>query len=129
VCEIVLHLTFSAHTMHSVPPIPGDAAGPRGYPALHAGDVVVTAVGRQYMVGRVRPDGRTQDLLTTGRDVSEAIATAHRFVGPDHRVFLFPNPGKNEYRMIPKERELLPATPPREPDQKDTTQSRKPDQK
>jgi hypothetical protein len=68
---------------------------------LREGDIVVTAVAHHFAIGRVQADGTHQDALASERVCSEALSTARVIAGPTHRVFIYWNPGTNDYRLVP----------------------------
>jgi hypothetical protein len=78
---------------------------------FRAGDIIVTAVARQYVIGRVRADGQIQDALKWAADWSDALATAFGIAGPHRRVFVFQDPSSNEYRRCLRETESPAAKP------------------
>lgn len=78
---------------------------------FRAGDIIVTAVARQYVIGRVRADGQIQDALAWAADWSDALATAFGIAGPHRRVFVFQDPSSNEYRRCLRETESPGAKP------------------
>jgi len=71
---------------------------PRGDRNILKGDIVVTAVGVHYVIGRVKADGKTQEFLGAQQRRAEALEQACALAGVNHRVFLYPNPGSSHYR-------------------------------
>ena len=51
-------------------------------------DIVVTPLGRQYAIGRLNPDAKTQSLIETQPDLDKALTRACELAGDDHRVFV-----------------------------------------
>jgi hypothetical protein len=51
-------------------------------------DIVVTPLGRQYAIGRLNPDAKTQSLIETQPDLYKALTRACELAGDDHRVFV-----------------------------------------
>jgi hypothetical protein len=51
-------------------------------------DIVVTPVGRQYAIGRLNRDAKTQSLIETQPDLYKALTRACELAGDDHRVFV-----------------------------------------
>ena len=82
----------SAKGMHVGPP--------RGDRHILQGDIVVTAVGDQYAIGRLKTDGKTQEFLGWQQTRAEALREACAFAGVNHRVFLYPSAGSSHYRRF-----------------------------
>ena len=52
------------------------------------GDIMVTAVGARYAIGRLREDHETQEPLASKRDRDEGLKEACALAGATHRVLL-----------------------------------------
>jgi hypothetical protein len=71
---------------------------PRGDRNILEGDIVVTAVGNHYVIGRLKTDGKTQTFLGWRQHRAEALKQACDFARVNHRVFLYPKAGASDYR-------------------------------
>ena len=71
---------------------------PRGDRNIREGDIIVTAVGDHYAIGRLKADGKTQEFLGSQQRRAEALKQACALAGLNHRVFLYPNAGSSHYR-------------------------------
>ena len=58
------------------------------------GDIVVTAVGNHYAIGRLKANGKTQKFLGWQQNRAEALKQACALAGVNHRVFLYPKAGR-----------------------------------
>ena len=65
------------------------------------GDIVATAIAHHFSIGRVQADCEHQDALASELVCSEALRTARLIAGPTHRVFMYWDPGTNDYRLVP----------------------------
>ena len=74
-----------------------DAAG-RAAP--REGDIIVTAVGGRYAIGRLKADREMQESLGSHANRAEALQQACALAGANHRVFLYPSAGKSGYRRV-----------------------------
>jgi hypothetical protein len=61
-----------------------DAGRPRD------GDIIVTAVGEHYAIGRLKADGEMQEYLQSQEDRGVPLRQACALAGTNHRVFLYP---------------------------------------
>ena len=61
------------------------------------GDIMVTAVGEHYAIGRLKADRDTQEHLGWQLDRTEALKQACALAGAKHRVFLYASAGIPEY--------------------------------
>jgi hypothetical protein len=61
------------------------------------GDIVVTAVGRHYAIGRMTADRATQESLGAQPKLAAAVQQACDLAGVKHRVFLYPSTGTTNY--------------------------------
>jgi hypothetical protein len=68
---------------------------------LLEGDIVVTAVAHHFSIGRVQADGKHQEALASELVCSEALNRARLIAGPTHRVFMYWDPGTDDYRLVP----------------------------
>jgi hypothetical protein len=75
------------------PRLPGD----RG--ALE-GDIMVTAVGKHFAIGRLKADGKTQEFLEDDRSRAGALKRACALAGASHRVFLCARPKDKAYAPV-----------------------------
>ena len=73
---------------------------PRSDRHIREGDIVVTAVAKHYVIGRMTADGNTQDWLGSRPIRAEALVEACALAGTAHRVFLYGNAGTNAYRLF-----------------------------
>jgi hypothetical protein len=74
---------------------------PIGDPNILEGDITVSAVpGGNHIIGRINSDGRTSSHLGTQADVGAALKQACSLVGPDNRVFLYPNANSQTYEPV-----------------------------
>jgi hypothetical protein len=64
------------------------------------GDIIVTAVGEHYAIGRLRADGEMQDYLQSQRNRAIALWQACIQAGAKHRVFLYPTAGSPDYVLV-----------------------------
>ena len=74
-------------------PAPRQARKAGGRAAPREGDIIVTAVGEIYAIGRLKADGDMQEHLGWQRDRTEAVKQACAMAGANHRVFLYPRAG------------------------------------
>ena len=72
-------------------PRPGRTAA--GCAVPREGDIIVTAVGGHYAIGRLKADGDSQDYLQSQKDRAVALKQAYALAGATHRVFLHPSAG------------------------------------
>jgi hypothetical protein len=56
--------------------------------AISEGDLMVTAVGEHFSIGRLKADRETQEFLGSQRDRAAALQQACALAGANHRVFL-----------------------------------------
>jgi len=70
---------------------------PPGDPTMLEGDLLVTAVGKHYALGRLKADRDTQEHLGWQLDRTEAVKQACALAGANHRVFLYANAGTPYY--------------------------------
>jgi hypothetical protein len=75
-------------------------AVPRVNRQVRKGDLVVTAVARHYVVGRVITDYHTQQFLRWHPTRAEAVADAFAHVAAPHRVFIYENAGNSGCRAL-----------------------------
>jgi hypothetical protein len=61
------------------------------------GDILVTAVGEHYAIGRLKADRDTQEHLGWQLDRTEAVKQACGLAGAGHRVFLYASAGTSDY--------------------------------
>jgi len=71
---------------------------PRGDRNILKGDIVVTAVGDHYAIGRLKADGKTQEFLGWQQNRAVALKQACDLARVNHRVFLYPRAGASDYR-------------------------------
>ena len=62
---------------------------PDGDRHMLKGDILVTAVGEHYAIGRLKADRDTQEHLGWQPDRTEALKQACALAGANHRVFLY----------------------------------------
>ena len=62
------------------------------------GDIIVTAVGEHYAIGRLKANGEMQEYLQSQRNRTVALRQACAHAGAKHRVFLYPSAGSSNYR-------------------------------
>jgi hypothetical protein len=74
------------------------AAAGRAVP--REGDIIVTAVGGHYAIGRLKADGDSQDYLQSQEDRAVALKQACALAGATRRVFLYPSAGTPGYLLI-----------------------------
>ncbi len=74
------------------------AKRPRGDRNILKGDIVVTAVGDHYAIGRLKADGKTQKFRGWRQNRAEALKQACDLARVNHRVFLYPKAGASDYR-------------------------------
>jgi hypothetical protein len=72
----------------------GDVERPR------EGDIIVTAVGEHYAIGRFKGDLDTQEYLQSQQNRAVAVKRACALAGAKHRVFLYPSAGKPGYLRV-----------------------------
>jgi len=77
-----------------------DRGQPSGDRPRREGDIIVTAVGGHYAIGRLKADGDMQQYLETLPKLAEALRRASVLAGPAHRVFLYPSAGTPYYRLV-----------------------------
>jgi len=63
------------------------------------GDIAVTAVAGHYVIGQMTADGENQTSVEWQRNLAEALERACALAGATHRVFLYPDPAKSDYRL------------------------------
>jgi hypothetical protein len=71
-----------------------------GRAAPREGDIIVTAVGGHYAIGRLTVDRKTQEPVGSQRDRAAAIKQACALAGATRRVFLYPSAGKPGYLAV-----------------------------
>jgi hypothetical protein len=71
---------------------------PRGRP--REGDIIVTAVGEHYAIGRLKADRDTQEYLQSQENRAVALQQACAQAGAKHRVFLYPSAGASDYLQV-----------------------------
>jgi hypothetical protein len=64
------------------------------------GDIIVTAVGEHYAIGRLKANGEMQEYLQSQRNRRVALRQACVQAGAKHRVFLHPTAGTPNYRPV-----------------------------
>ena len=64
------------------------------------GDIIVTAVGEHYAIGRLKGHGEMQEYLQSQRNRTVALRQACAQAGANHRVFLYPSAGIPDYRPV-----------------------------
>jgi hypothetical protein len=64
------------------------------------GDIIVTAVGEHYAIGRLKADGDTQEYLQSQRNRAVALRQACVQAGAKHRVFMYPTAGTPNYLPV-----------------------------
>ncbi len=64
------------------------------------GDIIVTAVGAHYAIGRLKANGDMQEYLQSQRNRAVALRQACAQAGAKHRVFLYPSAGIPDYRPV-----------------------------
>jgi len=64
------------------------------------GDIIVTAVGAHYAIGRLKANGDRQEYLQSQRNRVVALRQACAQAGATHRVFLYPSAGIPDYRPV-----------------------------
>jgi hypothetical protein len=70
---------------------------PHGDRTMLEGDILVTAVGEHYAIGRLKADRDTQEHLGWQLDRTEAVKRACALAGANHRVFLYASAGASDY--------------------------------
>jgi hypothetical protein len=82
-------------------PAPGSTNGHVGRShrdrTMLEGDILVTAVGEHYAIGRLKADHDTQESLGWQLDRTEAVKQACALAGANHRVFLYASAGTSYY--------------------------------
>ena len=73
---------------------------PRADRDLREGDIMVTAVGSHFAIGRLNADCTNQEHLETHPDRAAALTRACALAGGDHRVFLSAVTGVTIYRLF-----------------------------
>ena len=68
--------------------------------ALREGDIIVTAVGEHYAIGRLKADRDMQEYLQSQENRTVALQQACAQAGATHRVFLYPSVGGSDYRQV-----------------------------
>jgi hypothetical protein len=61
------------------------------------GDIMVTAVGAHFAIGRLKADRETQEPLGWRRNRDEALKQACALAGANHRVFLWARASHTTY--------------------------------
>jgi hypothetical protein len=61
------------------------------------GDIIVTAVGGRYAIGRLKADHDTQESLGSQEDRAKALQRACVLAGGKHQVFLYLSTGTSGY--------------------------------
>ena len=74
-----------------------DPGRPPGDRMMLEGDIMVTAVGEHYAIGRLRTDRDTQEPLGWRQDRAAALEKACALAGSNHRVFLYEKPSHTTY--------------------------------
>jgi hypothetical protein len=64
------------------------------------GDIIVTAVGDHYAIGRLKANGEMQEYLQSQRNRTVALRQACAQAGAKHRVFLYPSAGTPDYLPV-----------------------------
>ena len=64
------------------------------------GDIIVTAVGDHYAIGRLKANGEMQEYLQSQRNRTVALRQACAQAGGKHRVFLYPSAGIPDYLPV-----------------------------
>ena len=62
---------------------------PCGDRTMLEGDILVTAVGEHFAIGRLKADRDTQEHLGWQQDRAAALEQACALAGANHRVFLY----------------------------------------
>jgi len=62
-----------------------------GYRQILTGDIVITAVGEHYAMGRKVANSTTLEFLGSHRECIDALNAGCRLAGALHRVVLYPN--------------------------------------
>jgi hypothetical protein len=70
---------------------------PHGDRTMLEGDILVTAVGKHYALGRLKADRNTQEHLGWQLDRTEAVKQACALAGANHRVFLYEGADTSDY--------------------------------
>jgi len=70
---------------------------PHGDRTMLEGDILVTAVGEHYALGRLKADRDTQEHLGWQLDRTKAVKQACALAGANHRVFLYESAGTADY--------------------------------
>ena len=83
---------------HDKPPNMQPTERPPGEHTALEGDIVVTAVGEHYVIGRLTEDRGTQEPLGWQRDRATALETAFAMAGANHRVILCGRAGQSPSR-------------------------------
>ena len=82
-------------------PAPGSTNGHVGRShrdrTMLEGDILVTAVGEHYALGRLKADRDTQEHLGWQLDRTKAVKQACALAGANHRVFLYESAGTADY--------------------------------
>jgi hypothetical protein len=73
----------------------GKPATERGRP--REGDIIVTAVGEHYAIGRLKADRDAQEYLQSQEHRTVALQQACAQAGATYRVFLYPCAGTSDY--------------------------------
>ena len=82
---------------HDLLPKEPGSVRPLGDRAVLEGDIMVTAIGEHFTIGRLKADRGAQELLGTQRDRTAALRQACALAGPDHRVFLYTSASQRSY--------------------------------
>ena len=69
---------------------------PHGDRRMLEGDILVTAVGEHYAIGRLKSDRETQEHLGWQQDRAEAVKQAGVRAGANHRVFPYASGGTSD---------------------------------
>jgi hypothetical protein len=81
-------------------PKPRQAGKANGRAAPREGDIIITAVGGRYAIGRLKADRETQESLGSQENRAKALQQACALAGANHRVFMYPTAGKRGYLPI-----------------------------
>src|SRR5882672_3072701 len=64
------------------------------------GDIIVTAVGDHYAIGRLKANGEMQEYLQSQPNRAVALKQACALAGANHRVALYPSAGTPDYLPV-----------------------------
>jgi hypothetical protein len=68
--------------------------------AIVEGDIMVTAVGEHYAIGRLKADRGTQEHLRWQQNRAAALQQACALAGAKHQVFLYPKADRPDHLVF-----------------------------